>query len=101
MFEITGDDIARLNDEDLRSLIARLCESEARRRGLSTSCVTWGGSQTAADGGLDVRVAFPENTAIEGFIQKAATGFQVKKARYASRGDSRGDAPTKCAQSGN
>jgi hypothetical protein len=79
MFEITDDDIALLNDVDLRSLVGRLCESEARRRGLSTSCITWGGNQTAADGGLDVRVAFPTGTPVEGFIPKAATGFQVKK----------------------
>src|ERR1700736_2657450 len=78
-FEITADDIAKLNDVDLRSLVGRLCESEARRRGLPSSCITWGGNQTAADGGLDVRVAFPAGTAIEGFLPKAATGFQVKK----------------------
>jgi hypothetical protein len=79
MLEITSDDIAQLNDEDLRSLVARLCESEARRRGLPAPCVTWGGNQTAADGGLDVRVAFPAGTTIAGFIPKASTGFQVKK----------------------
>lgn len=79
MFEITADDIAQLNDDDLRSLVGRLCESEARRRGLPTSGVTWGGNQTAADGGLDVRVAFPPETTIEGFVPRAATGFQVKK----------------------
>ena len=78
-FEITDDDIARLDDADLRDLVGRLCESEARRRGLPTSYITWGGSQTAPDGGLDVRVAFPAGTAIEGFVPKAATGFQVKK----------------------
>jgi len=79
MFEITADDIALLNDDDLRSLVGRLCESEARRRGLPTSCVTWGGNQNAADGGLDVRVALPPDTAIDGFVPRAATGFQVKK----------------------
>jgi len=79
MLEITSDDIAQLNDEDLRSLVARLCEAEARRRSLPTSCITWGGNQTAPDGGLDVRVAFPAGTTIEGFVPNAATGFQVKK----------------------
>jgi hypothetical protein len=44
MFEITGDDIARLNDEQLRSVVARLCEAELRGRGYSTSYVTWGGN---------------------------------------------------------
>jgi hypothetical protein len=79
MFEITGDDIAALNDEDLRALVGRLCEAELRRRQLSTAAVTWGGNQTAKDGGLDVRVALPAGTDIDGFIPKADTGFQVKK----------------------
>jgi hypothetical protein len=78
-FEITDNDIARLNDDDLRSLVGRLCESEARRRGLPSSSVTWGGNQTAADGGLDVCVALPPDTAIDGFVPRPATGFQVKK----------------------
>ncbi|MFM0231291.1 hypothetical protein [Paraburkholderia sediminicola] len=79
MFEITGDDIATLNDEDLRTLVGRLCEAELRRRNLSPSAVTWGGNQTAKDGGLDVRVALPPGTSIDGFIPRPDTGFQVKK----------------------
>nr|HAQ94360.1 hypothetical protein [Afipia sp.] len=79
MFEITRDDIAALDDEDLRTLIGLLCEAELRRRGLPVSAVTWGGNQTAKDGGLDVRVSLPEGAKIEGFIPRAATGFQVKK----------------------
>ena len=78
MFEITSDDVALLNDEDLRSLVGRLCESEMRRRGISPSCVTWGGDQRAADGGVDVRVALPPNIDGEGFIPRPDTGFQVK-----------------------
>jgi hypothetical protein len=79
MFEITGDHIADLSDEDLRSLIGLLCEAELRRRGLPVSAVTWGGNQTAKDAGLDVRVALPPGTAIDGFIPRPASGFQVKK----------------------
>jgi len=79
MFEVTRDDIAALNDEDLRTLIGLLCEAELRRANLPVSAVTWGGSQTAKDGGLDVRVALPHGTKIEGFIPRPATGFQVKK----------------------
>jgi hypothetical protein len=78
MLEITGDDIASLSDEDLRTLVARLCEAELRRRSLPTSAVTWGGNQTAPDGGLDVRVALPASTAVEGWVPRAATGFLVK-----------------------
>src|SRR4030095_6907215 len=79
MLEITGDDIAALSDEDLRTLVGRLCEAELRRRNLAASAVTWGGNQTAKDGGLDVRVALAPGTNIDGFIPKAHTGFQVKK----------------------
>src|SRR5215218_415107 len=79
MLEITGDDIAALGDEDLRTLVGLLCEAELRRRNLALSAITWGGNQTAKDGGLDVRVALPSGTSIGGFIPKADTGFQVKK----------------------
>jgi hypothetical protein len=79
MFEITGDDIAALGDEDLRSLVALLCEAEMRRRAKPVSAVTWGGDQNASDGGLDVRVDLPKRTSIQGFVPRAATGFQVKK----------------------
>jgi hypothetical protein len=78
MFEITAEDIALLNDEDLRSLVGRLCESEMRRRGISPSCVTWGGNQNAKDGGIDVRVTLPSHVESEGFIPRPNTGFQVK-----------------------
>lgn len=79
MFDITPDDINQLNDIDLRELVGRLCEAELIRRGLSPSTVTWGGNQTAADGGLDVRVELPPGRSIEGFIPRSSTGFQVKK----------------------
>jgi len=34
MFDIDGSHIAELNDTDLRTLVARLCEAELRRTGL-------------------------------------------------------------------
>jgi hypothetical protein len=79
MFDITPEDINELSDVDLRELVGRLCEAELATRGLSPAAVTWGGNQTAADGGLDVRVALPAGTAIDGFIPRVTTGFQVKK----------------------
>lgn len=78
MFEVTAEEIELLSDEDLRSLVGRLCESEMRRRGISPSCVTWGGNQNAKDGGLDVRVTLPGHVEPEGFIPRPNTGFQVK-----------------------
>ena len=82
MLEITGSDIAALNDEDLRSLVGMLCESELRSRGLSTSAVTWGGNQNAADGGIDVRVTIEDGAAPGGFVPRTSMGFQVKKTDF-------------------
>lgn len=79
MFEITGKDISELNDTDLRTLIARLCEAELRRSGLPISGVTAGGDQNAPDGGLDVRVSLARHGDRTDFIPRANTGFQVKK----------------------
>lgn len=78
MFDITPDDISQLNDIDLRELVGRLCEAELVSHELSPAAVTWGGNQTAADGGLDVRVSLPPGTSIEGFVPRPSTGFQVK-----------------------
>lgn len=79
MLDITPQDIAELGDSDLRTLVGMLCESQLRQHGLPTSAVTWGGHQNARDGGLDVRVALPPSTTIQGFVPRPATGFQVKK----------------------
>ena len=78
ILEITSDQIAQLNDTDLRTLVAYLCEREVRAHGHCPSAVTWGGHQNAGDGGIDVRVALPAGAAIFGYVPKAATGFQVK-----------------------
>lgn len=78
MFEITGAEIAELNDADLRTLVARLCEADLRQAGLPVSAVTAGGDQDAADGGLDVRVDLPSSAILSGFIPRPATGYQVK-----------------------
>jgi hypothetical protein len=78
MFDITGSQIAQLNDTDLRTLVARLCETELHRIGLPVSAVTSGGHQNAPDGGIDVRVDLPLSTPIQGFVPRPTTGFQVK-----------------------
>ncbi|HZZ80963.1 MAG TPA: hypothetical protein VFE62_20850 [Gemmataceae bacterium] len=79
MFEITPEDIAQLDDKQLRTLVALLCEADLRRRGYSVAAVTWGGDQNAKDGGLDIRVDLPADKLIEGFIPKPSTGYQVKE----------------------
>ncbi|MGX7002359.1 hypothetical protein [Caballeronia sp. KNU42] len=79
MFEITPQDVAQLDDTQLRTLVALLCEADLRGRGYPTAAVTWGGDQNAKDGGLDVRVSLQRDKPIDGFIPRPATGFQVKK----------------------
>ncbi|WP_342239537.1 hypothetical protein, partial [Inquilinus sp. OTU3971] len=79
MFDITGDDIAKLNDADLRTLVARLALAELAARDAPLSAVTAGGNQDAADGGLDVRVESGVPLTAPDFVPRAQTGFQVKK----------------------
>ena len=79
MFDITGDHITQLNDEDLRTLVTKLCEAELRRANLPLAAVTSGGDQNAADGGIDVRVELLNCSTVLDFIPKGITGFQVKK----------------------
>ncbi len=78
ILEVTGDQIAQLNDADLRTLVAQLCEREVGAHGHSTAAVTWGGHQNAGDGGIDVRVALPTGAAISGYVPRPTVGFQVK-----------------------
>jgi hypothetical protein len=84
MFDITPNDIAQLNDEQLRELVGLLCETEVRKREYPTSTVTWGGNQNAKDGGLDVRVRLAEDAAIDGYVPRWSTGFQVKSQNMSS-----------------
>ena len=78
ILEVSDEDIEALTDAELRELVARLCCAELRAKGLPVSAVTWGGSQTDPDGGIDVRVSLDPATKISGFIPKPRTGFQVK-----------------------
>ncbi|MGN6572649.1 MAG: hypothetical protein ACTHLO_14670 [Pseudolabrys sp.] len=82
MLEISGTDIASLNDEDLRSLVGMLCEAELKSGGRPVSAVTWGGNQNAADGGIDVRVRIEVGEAPGGFLPRASIGFQVKQTDF-------------------
>lgn len=78
IFDVSPDQIAALDDEGLRLLIARLCEADLRRRGLPVTAVLYGGNQNAPDGGIDVRVELPADTEISGPIPRPITGFQAK-----------------------
>jgi hypothetical protein len=78
-FELTPGDISNLNDSDLRELVARLCEAELSRQGISAVHIKWGGAQEAPDGGLDVYVQDICSLPNRGFVPRTNTGFQVKK----------------------
>lgn len=78
ILEITAEQVEQLNDTDLRTLVAYLCEREVRSHGHPVSAVTWGGHQNAGDGGIDVRVSLPAGATITGYVPKASTGLQVK-----------------------
>lgn len=78
LLEITGEDIALLNDTDLRSLIGRLCEADFRSAGLPTTGINWSGHQDAGDDGLDVTVHSDVEPPENSWVTRKATGFQVK-----------------------
>jgi hypothetical protein len=79
MFEITGEEIQRLDDVQLRTLVARLAIAELRARNQAVAGVTAGGDQNAPDGGLDVRVEGQDSTLKGDFIPRIPLGIQVKK----------------------
>ena len=78
MFDVTGQDIWLLSDEDLRALVGRLCEAELHRLKLSPICATWGGNQNANDGGVDVRVTIDESAALGPVFARRNVVYQVK-----------------------
>lgn len=81
-FSISPLDIQKLDDEQARELVARLCKAELRNKSLAVAAVTWGGDQRAPDGGVDVRVNLPEANEISGYIPKKNTVYQVKAEKF-------------------
>lgn len=77
MLEITKSQIRALNDTQLRELVGRLCESELCRHGVPISSVSWGGAQTAVDGGTDVRISSTQAFSAD-YVCRPNTVFQVK-----------------------
>jgi hypothetical protein len=80
VFDIPSERLVDLTDADLRELLARLCEAERERQGGHRNEVRWGGSQTAADGGLDVVVEPVGPCAAAGPLARRNAGIQVKAA---------------------
>lgn len=84
VFDIPTDRLVDLTDAELRELLARLCEAERERQGGHRNEVRWGGSQTAADGGLDI-VVEPVGTFLPaGPLARRDAGIQVKAADLAA-----------------
>lgn len=79
LLEVTGEDIAHLDDSSLRELIGLLCEADYRSAGLPVKDILWGGNQDARDGGLDVVVRGDVDPPLSSFVPRKRTGFQVKK----------------------
>lgn len=84
IFDIPSSRLVDLTDEDLRELVARLCEAERERQGGSRNEVRWGGSQTAADGGLDVVVEPVGLFLATSPLMRRDVGIQVKAADLAA-----------------
>lgn len=82
IFIITTEDIKRLNDEQSRELVARLCRAELSKNGISEAAVTWGGDQRAKDGGVDVRVEVAPPAGMNGYVKKDNCAFQVKAEKF-------------------
>ncbi|WP_290689720.1 MULTISPECIES: hypothetical protein [unclassified Haematobacter] len=78
LFDIPSSRLVDLGDEDLRELVARLCEAEREAQGGRRTDVTWGGSQTAPDGGLDVVVEAVGTFSPAGLLVRKKVGIQVK-----------------------
>jgi hypothetical protein len=83
LLDVTSDDVALLDDKQLRKLIARLCEAEVERQGKPRTTVIWGGHQDSKDGGVDVRVELPPDPAWCGNIPRPVTIFQSKNSKMA------------------
>lgn len=82
MLEIENTHIQELDDKMLRDLIGLLCEEELKKFETGVRNVFWGGNQTAADGGIDVRCEYEGDVYSNSFLPRNKTGFQVKLSDY-------------------
>lgn len=73
----TAADVKRLDDVQLRELVARLAAADLRGRGEAETGVSAGGDQRAGDGGIDVSVA-GDSQAAGDMLPRLPLGFQVK-----------------------
>ena len=78
LFEISPQDIGALDAGDLRELVARLHVASLSAGGYPSRQVTWGGDQSAPDGGIDVRVDVEADVATAVGFSRGTLGIQVK-----------------------
>lgn len=96
--ELSGEHVAMLGDEDLRSLVVKLCEAELRRTERPSSAVLAGGNQTAPDGGVDVRVQLETTDgapASDGGATASATAAALKEPAAGAALDSEPQSPAR------
>lgn len=79
IFDIEKDDLLRLTDTQLEELVARLAEAEVAAHGHSPAWVSWSGSISAPDEGIDIHVQVPIGSLNTGFLEKPDTILQAKK----------------------
>jgi len=79
IFDIEKDQLTGLSDELLEEFIARLAEAEVAAKGHSPARVSWSGSISAPDGGIDIRVHVLEDEFSTGFLERPDTILQSKK----------------------
>jgi hypothetical protein len=83
-FEVTKEMVPVLADEQLRSLLGRLLDAEARQRGIPASAIALGGNQTAADGGVDASIAWSGGPSPAHWLPRSTIYFQSKAEAMAS-----------------
>lgn len=77
-FEVSKETVGGLGDELLRRLLQRLLEAETARLGISASCISVGGNQTAPDGGVDASIVWNGGPKADEWLPRRMTVFQCK-----------------------
>lgn len=77
-FDVTKEMIGSLSDVALRSLLAKLLDAEARKRGIDVAGIAVGGHQNAGDGGVDAAIEWQRQPDPEGWLLRRTIYFQSK-----------------------
>ena len=77
-YEVTGRNISAFTERDLPVLLRRLLVAEARANGLPADGVHVASNVTAADGGEDGRISWPDGVKRTDYLPSRLCQFQVK-----------------------